>query len=87
MSPDTVSKAVVQPGVIAERGRAWCRPVTASPREVRAVVDAAVLTGDRSSISADNPAKVTPATLTRPGVWTNEVIARWPFRPYHRLKR
>src|SRR5437899_1984719 len=67
MSPDIVSKAVSQPGVRAGWRSSGRRSVPASPMDVRAVVHAAVLTGDSSRISADNPAKVTPATLKASG--------------------
>lgn len=44
MSPDTVSKAVNQPDLRAGRRSSGYRSVLVSPLNVRAVVDAAVLT-------------------------------------------
>jgi hypothetical protein len=86
MTPDTPSTRVTQPGSRAGRRSSGYRSVPVSPLNVRAVVDATVLTGDSSSISAGNPAKATRARLEPPGVCTNEVIARWLYRPYQRAR-
>jgi len=57
MSPDTVSKAVSQPDFRAGRISRWYRSVPVSPLNVRTVVDATVLTGDSTYISAGKPTK------------------------------
>ena len=50
MSPDTASKTVIQPGLRAGRRSSGYRSDPVSPIDVRAVVDAAVLTGDSNRI-------------------------------------
>src|SRR5438270_9289049 len=56
-----------------------------SPRKVRAVVGAAVLTGDFRLQADDSPVlqEATPALREQPGVWPTEVRAPWTRRRYH----
>lgn len=86
MSPDTASKTVIQPGYRAGRRSSGYRSVPVSPHMVRAVVDAAVLTGDPTDNPPTNQQKLTPARLAPPGAWTNEVKARWPHSRYQAVR-
>ena len=85
MRPHPAFQKRVQLGLQSPAGEPWVPARRVSPHKVRAVVGAAVLTGDLTTGDGDSPVlhEATPALVEQPGVWPTEVCAPWTRRRYH----